>query len=312
MRKRHGAILIFLFTAVVAGCGGDNTGDKPSGPGATRPGLREGYQRFEAKPTMLGPGRSAMIVEWVGVPFDRDVDVVDVVGWQSKAGHHAILYATSDQQPLGTVRNWQNEDQITSHLIGGSGGEGEANVKLPVGVVTRIPKGFGLILQVHYLNASQDEVMGESFVDVKLADASPDHRVASFLTSTNLSIDVAAGQTTSLDVNCKLTADVPLLMFANHQHDMGVRASTEEIAPDGTRAEIKRDDRWQYEWAFNPNFTYRPVDSPLVLKAGNTLHTHCEWMNSTSRPVKFPDEMCVFLGFFLGDQDITCLDRGSN
>jgi hypothetical protein len=308
MKTRHGSsALIFLFTAVVVGCGGETTSD----PGA-KPPLRDGYQRFEAHPTMLGAGRSTMIVEWVAPPFDHDVDVVDVVGWQSKAGHHAILYATSDQQPLGTVRNWQNQDQITSRFIGGSGGEGGAHVKPPAGVVTRIPKGFGLIMQLHYLNASPNDVMGESIVDVKLAEPSPGHRVASFFTSTNLNYEVAPGQTTILDVNCKLPADVPMLMFANHQHEMGTKAMTEQILPDGSHVEIKRDDRWQSEWTFNPNFTYKTIESPLVLKAGNILHTHCEWMNTTARPVKFPDEMCVFLGFFLGDQDINCVDRTAN
>jgi hypothetical protein len=309
MTTRHGSIFLgFLFSAVVAGCGSENT-DKAD-PGA-RPPLREGYQRFEAKPTMLGAGRSAMIMEWVSAPFDRDLDVVDIAGWQSKAGHHAIIYATTDVQPVGTVRNWQNEDQITSRLIGGTAGEG-AGIKLPPGVVTRIPKGQGLFLQVHYLNASPNDVMGESFVDVKLVEASPNHRVASFFSSTNLNYEVAPGKTTILDVNCKLKSDVPLLMFANHQHEMGVRNLTEEILPDGTHVEIKRDDRWQYEWATNPNFTYKSVASPLVLKAGNVLHTHCEWMNPTARPVKFPDEMCVFLGFFLSDQDMYCVDSGSN
>jgi hypothetical protein len=45
-----------------------------------------------------------------------------------------------------------------------------------------------------------------------------------------------------------------------------------------------------------------------VLKAGTTVHTHCEWMNLGRETVKFPDEMCVFFGFFLGERDINCLD----
>jgi hypothetical protein len=299
--------LTFLLIAAIAGCGGENNGTEgtPAVPGA-KPAPREGYQRYESTPVMLGAGRSMMIVQWVAPPVDRDMDIVDIVGWQSKGGHHAILYATSDQQPVGTVRNWKNDDQISSKFLGGNGGEGGGAIKLPAGVVVRLPKGYGLILQLHYLNTASTEVMGESLIDVKMVDASPDHRLASFFTSTNLMYEVAPQQKTTLDIMCQLKSDVPMLMFANHQHEMGLGVYTEEIRPDGTRTDLKRDDTWKSEWTFNPNFTHRSVDSPLVLKAGDTLHTHCEWMNTTSRPVRFPDEMCVFLGYFLGDQEINC------
>ncbi len=298
---------IFLLVAALMGCANEADDAKGGTKATDKPAAREGYRRFEARPTPVAAGQTAMMVEWVASPTDRDLDVLDIVGWQSASGHHAVLYATTSSQPVGTVRDWQNADQLNARFIGGSGGEAGAQIKLPEGVVTRIPKGSALILQLHYMNTSTKEVMAESVVDVKLADASPDRKVASFFASTNPMYELAPQRTTTLDVECKLDRDVPMLMFANHQHNMGVSALTEQILPDGTRVDIKRDDRWQYEWAFNPNFTYRPVDSPLVLKSGTTLHTHCEWLNTGFSPLRYPDEMCVFLGFFLGDKDINCV-----
>jgi hypothetical protein len=303
---RHHPILLLI--AGVAGCGSEGADPGASTRAGSKPPLQAGYRRFEAKPVPVAAGQTLMTVEWVAPAVDRDLDVLDIVGWQSKSGHHAILYATVDTKPVGTVRSWENQDQLSSKFIGGSGGDGGGQIKLPAGVVTRIPKGYGLILQLHFMNTSTQEVMGESLVDVKLADASPAHRVASFFTSTTLMYELQPQRKTSLDFDCKLNVDIPLLMYANHQHNYGYSAFTEQILPDGTRADIKRDDQWNYEWAFNPNYSYRPVDSPLILKAGTTLHTHCEWMNHGSTPVKFPDEMCVFLGFFLGDRDINCVD----
>ncbi len=309
------AVSTIVSVGLMAGCGSEVTeGAKGAGShegghnGATghRPAVRDGYQRFEAKPELVAPGESIMSVQWVTPASDRDVDVLDIVGWQSAPGHHAVLFATVDVQPVGTVREWKNEDQLSARFIGGSGGEAAAQIKLPEGVVTRIPKGFALLLQVHYMNTSSKEVLGESVVDVKLADASPAHRVASFFTNTSLRYELAPQSKTSVDITCKLKQDIPLLMFANHQHQLGTSVFTEQIQPDGTRIDVKRDDHWNYEWAFNPNFSYRPLDQPLVLEAGNTLRTHCEWMNTGTSPVKFPDEMCVFLGFFLGERDINC------
>ncbi len=303
---RHLALSLLIVAA--AGCGSEAAGPAASTQADGKPAPREGYRRFEAKATPVAPGQSLMKVEWVAEAVDRDLDVLDILGWQTASGHHAVLYATVNEQKVGTVRDWDNEDQLTARFIGGSGGEAAAQIKLPPGVVTRIPKGYALILQLHYMNTSSKEVMAQSLVDVKLADASPSHRVASFFTSTSVNYELPPERQTSLDVDCKLEADLPLLMYANHQHNMGVSAVTEQILPDGTRVDIKRDERWQYEWAFNPNFSYRPVDSPLVLQAGTTLHTHCEWLNTGPTPMKFPDEMCVFLGFFLGERDINCVD----
>jgi hypothetical protein len=297
-----------LLVIALVGCGSDPADPNASTQGSAKPAAREGYRRFEAKPTRVAPGESLMKVEWVADPVDRDMDVLDISGWQSASGHHAVLYATANTQKVGTIRDWENEDQLAARFIGGSGGEAAAQIKLPAGVVTRIPKGYGLIIQLHFMNTSSQEVMAESLVDVKLADASPSHKVASFFTSTSVNYELPPQRQSSLDVNCKLNADLPLLMFANHQHHLGISAVTQQILPDGSRVDIKRDDRWVYEWAFNPNFSYHPVDSPLVLKAGTTLHTHCEWLNTGPTPLKFPDEMCVFLGFFLGEKDINCVD----
>jgi hypothetical protein len=296
---------IFVCVVAVAGCGSEAPESSPTVAGS-KPPLAAGYQRFEVKPTMVKAGETVMSVEWVAPPADRDLDVMDISGWQSKSGHHALLYATVDQQPVGTVRDWLNADQITSRFIGGTGGESGAQVKLPPGVVIRIPKGQSLIMQLHYMNTSTQDIMAESLVDVKLADASPDRRVASFFSSTSLRYELPPGKTTTMDFSCKLSADLPLIMYANHQHNFGVSVFTEQILPDGTRVDIKRDDRWNYEWAFNPNYLSRSIDSPLVLKAGTTLHTHCEWLNAGYTSLKFPDEMCVFFGFFLGEQDINC------
>lgn len=81
---------------------------------------------------------------------------------------------------------------------------------------------------------------------------------------------------------------------------------TEVIEPDGGRYEIKRDDRWNPEWAFNPNLTNFPLEEPLKIEAGSVIRTHCEWLNTTDTPVDFPAEMCVFFGFILNVSDISC------
>ncbi|HXU80782.1 MAG TPA: hypothetical protein VN914_05260 [Polyangia bacterium] len=298
------ATLLLLLTAGACATSEADPGQPQPG---TKPPQPQGYTRFETQPTPLVPGASVLRVEWVAPAMTEDMDVLDIRGWQSKAGHHALLYAIVEEQPVGTVRNWKNEDQLSSSLIGGSGGEAGGQLKLPPGVVMRLRKGRALVVQLHYLNTSREMVMGQSVIDVKLAPASPARRVASAFASTSTQVALPPGPS-KMDIDCKLDTDVSFLMVSNHQHHLGTSSYTEQLRPDGNRQDIKRDDRWEEEWAFNPNFSRFEVNAPLVIKAGTTLHTHCEWMNGAGEQVKFPDEMCVFFGFFLGEQDLYCVD----
>src|SRR5262249_12207962 len=127
-------------------------------------------------------------------------------------------------------------------------------------------------------------------------------QVASMFAMTSVRIAVTPGRST-LQVQCTLPEDVPLLMYSNHMHQFGANVTTENGS-----TPLKDDPAWSYEWAFNPNFALRKPDNPLVLPAGSTLTTHCTWTNDGNDTIGFPDEMCVFFGIALGEHDRTCAD----
>src|SRR4051812_28782269 len=110
MRK----VLVALALALVA-CSSDG-GDGDGAP--------EGYVRYRTPPVELQPGESGFWATWVANPADHDLDILDVQGWQSIGGHHAVMYSTTNNKPLGTTRAWQDVDQLTSRFLGGVGGEG--------------------------------------------------------------------------------------------------------------------------------------------------------------------------------------------
>jgi hypothetical protein len=100
--------LVVPLAFVVAACGSaDGTpesGKKPSsgkpsasessGSGAlVRPALREGYTRFETLTVAdLQPGDDITRCQYVMAPVDRDMDIMDITGLQSKFGHHAASF----------------------------------------------------------------------------------------------------------------------------------------------------------------------------------------------------------------------------
>ena len=280
---------------------GDTGGPKAFNPGEVAPG----YTRFTPEPVELSPGEEGIWCQWVAGPSEEDQDVVDIAGTQSAIGHHAVLYSTTSHEPVGTTRPCEDADQLHMRFLGGIGGEGTA-VELPEGTVFRLAKGRSLLVNTHYLNATSKPAKGESVVDVKLTPADPASQVAAFFTNVDSGIHLPPHAETTLDVSCTLEHDLRVVWWANHMHASGVETFSEVIAPDGTAQVILRDDTWEYEWSFNPQFAAWPVKEPLSLKAGDTIHTRCTWQNTGAETVKFPTEMCAGLGFFLGEKDVIC------
>src|SRR4051812_25591149 len=156
--------------------------------------LPDGYIRYTAPAVRLQPGETAQYVQWVAPALDRELDVVAVRGSQSAGGHHALLYASPDLEPVGTTRMWEPADQITARFLGGTGGEGASAVtNLPEGAVLRVPAGSGFYIQTHYLNTSDDVLDGTSSIDVKLAEPSPDATELSMFVSSTLTVNVPPG-----------------------------------------------------------------------------------------------------------------------
>ncbi len=270
-------------------------------------GPPEGYTRFVTPTRTIQPGESGIWLEWVAPPADADLAVLDITGTQTIGGHHAILYTTSENKPIGTIRPWQNTDTLTARFVGGVGGANAQPVRPPDGTVFRIPKGAALAVQTHYFNSGDAPIEVHSTIDAKLAPLTPDEHVASLLGSTSFDISAQPGGTTK-EIDCPLPNDVQLVRWANHMHEWGAHASTVLVAADGSETMIKDDPEWKGEWATNPNWDSRPLTGAMTLPAGSILKTTCTWSPDITAPIMFPDEMCAFVSFYLGDADHGCVD----
>jgi hypothetical protein len=208
---------------------------------------------------------------------------------------------------VGTTRPCTDQDQVDQKFLGGVGGEGASDA-FPEGAAIRLKKGQSLVMNVHYLNTSDEPVTGHSRLDVKFAPPSQDLPQASFFTNAAFEYALSPHSKATAEATCVLQHDLKLLDFANHMHDLGVKIATTLTHADGTVEDMQRDETWAYEWQFNPPRQKWPVDAPRILKAGDTLHTTCEWNNTTSETVTFPREMCLSFGFILSDKDVSCVE----
>jgi hypothetical protein len=301
--------LLVLAAFSLVACGGTEGGETspPEDVGFDPPEVEPGYTRFRPDPIDVAPGEEGVWCQWVAGPSEVTQDVVDVMGEQSEIGHHAVLYATTLHEPVGTIRPCKDEDQFQIRFLGGVGGEGSTAVKLPPGTVFRLEAGRSLMINTHYLNATGKAAKGESVVDVKLTEVNPDNQVAAFFTNVDTAIDLPPHEESSLEVSCTLEHDIELLLWSNHMHALGAKALSTIVFSDGSSEELRRDDHWEYEWAFNPQWASWSAGAPLALAAGDKIVTSCTWQNTGSEAAKFPTEMCIGLGFFLGEKDVTCL-----
>jgi hypothetical protein len=294
-----------FFSLPVLACG--STGAPAPSGSSPEDSVPAGYEQFITEPVTIPPGTSSEWLQWVMDPLDHDVNIVDVIGKQGPGGHHAIFYATTDVQPVGFARKWEKTDQITSRFLGGIGGEGGTPVMLPKGAVFRLHAGEALAVQTHYLNTTPRDIEGTAELDAKFGDPGPDDKVASILGTLNSAFEIPANGTLRGEARCTLGHDASVLMFANHMHEWGKSISTRLEGPSGTTV-LKDDPVWVSEWSSNPNFELRSIDDPLVLTAGTTIVTECNWENDQTYPITYPAEMCAFVSFYLGDHDSGCLN----
>jgi hypothetical protein len=336
---RHNSILVGITALVLSACGSsDHTGgtepskspgtpadktpdDSVSQAGAfSPPAAPDGYTRLTAATVKdVLPGTDVTYCQYVMAPNDHDVDILDVSGYQSAFGHHAVAfsYTASADTTLGTSfpcmgTEFSSGDGTSAtsagdanlasmgSFLGGIGGaKGGKSAPLPDGVAFRLKKGDGIMLNVHYLNTGETPVDGDAVVDVKFAEADPNRMIASLFLNLNFGFDLAPNATTSSSVECVAGDDVKILMMSNHMHEFGTTATTEVVRADGTNDMLHHDPSWTYEMQFNPVYSTWTAEDPFVLHTGDTIRTTCQWNNTKSDSMKFPREMCIGVGFAL-------------
>jgi hypothetical protein len=276
------------------------------------PDVKPGYTRF-LTPTMtnIAPGDNVEYCQWIAAPEATARDVLDLTGLQSATGHHAVLYATADtNHAVGDTRICTEQDTLPIAFVGAIGGEGTgmSAARLPDGLFFRVPAGQALMINTHWLNATDNAVDGQAVIDVKFAPASDQRQTADLFANNGLKFQVTPGAS-SYDASCVLRDDLSFAMVTNHMHERGYTAYTEVIHADNTTEMLVADSTWAGDQQFNPKYAVFSLAAPRVAHAGDTIHTHCEWQNSTAKTFTFPDEMCVGIGFYFPARgQLSCTD----
>jgi hypothetical protein len=326
------SLVVPLAFSVVA-CGSSEPGKRAttspapatSAGGFNPPALLDGYIRLRAQ-TIPGitPGTDTTHCQYVMAPLDRDMDILDVLGAQSPGGHHAVAfsYTPSATDTVGMeVKCMMDSTEFNAGIpsSGSAGGSGATSAqgltggaflgavgpqgrgaKLPNGVAFRLKQGDGIVLNLHYINASAMTINGDAYMDLKLAEVDPNRLIAALFVNINGGFKLPPSMQTDSSIDCVAKSDVNIIMMANHMHEYGTHATTSVVHADTGAVEVLRDDPvWTSDMVNNPTYATWDATNPFVLHTGDTIRTSCSWNNSTADVINFPREMCISAGFAL-------------
>ncbi|HZS35789.1 MAG TPA: hypothetical protein VFF06_03135 [Polyangia bacterium] len=295
---------LFLTACLVAGCagGGGTAGFMPYPPAADEIQV--------LSPTVTIPsGANSTLCSYINVPIAAETDVIASRGIQSPGGHHSIVYVANKPHAVDT-HECNEDDMLGVRFIAGIGAEGATSLSvLPDGIAFRIPANAQIMIQTHWINATNSTLQGQAAINLKTATPSSARVPADLFAVADISFNVPAGKIGTSSSSCTLKEDMNFFYLGGHEHQWGTHFRADHVAIDGTATTLYEKD-WQVEYEFNPPVNTYPKTAPLSIKQGESLKVECTWDNTSgAQPLTFPADMCVaFAFYFPGHGEIDCVD----
>lgn len=245
---------------------------------------------------VIQPGEEKTTCFHMEVP--EDMALTDIEMMQGEFGHHAVIVSSNEPLPPGTVEDCTDETTYAKYKA----------LLIPVadppeGTAFWLEKGTPVVLQSHYVNASDEPILVRDLVGTrKVAKESVTTWMAPF-TATALGFEIPVSEElVELSFDCTFDRDVDLLYVGGHMHEWGSSYDI-QLGPSVDALEtIYTVDGWIPDFRDLPPIEiYR--DDPLKITAGTVLRTTCRWENKTGEALRFPQEMCVSFGVLAGSQE---------
>jgi hypothetical protein len=299
-------------TLVAIGCGSHETA-----PASDDVAFIEGFHPPAAEPnevrlvaplvTEIPASGDLTWCTYIANPFEREVDVVQSRGFQSKFGHHAILMeVVGAEGRLGESHECTDSDMTNARFLAG-GSDAAAQFKIPDGVAFRIKKQSVLMIQTHWINTSQTPTVGQTVFNIGVKDPDGTRQSAQLFAAYTANVALPPRGPAHAKTECTIKQDMSLFALGGHAHEWGTHVRL-TVDRDG-KNETLYDHDWQPHYQADPPLNYFETKAPLRFKAGDVLHVECDYQNVTDAEIRFPREMCVGMGFYFpGTADIQCGD----
>jgi hypothetical protein len=269
----------------------------------------------------LPPGAEQFQCQYVTAPATARY-MVAAAHHYTPGSHHMLLYRTD----LSSIPAGQSGVQdcyegaggtIMSHVRGVVYGSQipSDSYSLPDGIAMPLEAGEVLLLQAHYLNATQQAVDASVYVGLTtIGDASKVRYNAGNLFYYDLFIHVPPMAKATAGERCTLDHDITLLNAFAHYHARGYGYEAFVDETGGTPATMPF--YTSSDWEHPAKYT----GGPMPLKAGTSIRWSCEYQNDSASdfyqgPSAAKNEMCMFTGLYYPAVDnsfeecVTSFDR---
>jgi hypothetical protein len=316
-------LLSFFSIAALAACTNQgqtsSTGTSPPDDELLAPPAQG--QGFQLKMTTTIPaGVEAEHCQLLRAPEGEDLWVQRDEVRFTQGSHHVLVYETpydtlptqkEDGTPIDPNAVFDCTDGATkgfqiTKLVGGSqNGEGDSLLSFPEGVAMRVRAGAVLLLNAHYVNASDKDLTPEVRVNIYTIPKEEVKTQGDLLFLYNPLIKAPASASSSARMRCPVHTDITIANVQSHMHRRGVgyAASVEGQDPFYTNT----------SWANVPVKRFEPG---LVVKAGSVLDYHCDYTNPEAHDVyqgpRSTDEMCMLIGSYYPADPATSACRSAD
>jgi hypothetical protein len=307
MRKLASSLA--LVGVALTGCsddGASSTGGDPA-PILEPPKAGEGVQ-FVMN-THIDKGVETEHCKFVKAPPEGLLVNRDEVKF-TEGSHHFLLYLTPYEDiptqnergetidtsdvfdcSEGATNGWR-----VTNLVGGSqNATGESIVDFPPDVAMTVPGNAVLLMNAHYINASDQPIDPEVRINLYTIPASQKKYEGGLLFWFDIFIKMLGKSQATAEMRCELPDDVTITNAQSHMHRRGVGYAAELIDPAGAETTIYENDAWE-------GVAVKKFDDGLSVTGGSSIRFHCDYQNPNDATIyqgpRSTDEMCMFIASY--------------
>lgn len=170
--------------------------------------------------------------------------------------------------------------------------------RLPEGVVMKIPAGKKFDFNPHYANKNSSMFYGEAQINFHTVAFTPEMKIAKTINWANLSIELPAGQRTTLTKTFTTQKKIYVFSLTSHTHQLGENFKIQIFGGARNGELVYENNDWNH-----PEILY--YNPPLILNPGEGLTSVITYNNRTNKSVSFgllsTNEMGIIFGAFYED-----------
>lgn len=210
----------------------------------------------------------------IDLPFDEDkyVRAVQFIPGDTRVLHHLLSYMSSPNYDRNEVIS---EENVRDFLEGYAPGKTDAT-QFPDGTGVFVPKGFKLVMQMHYTTMGK-EVVDKTRVGLYFHKTPPKHKYLTYpISHGGQALQIPPGEQ-EYKMNGSFTFNEDIMVYAlrPHMHYRGKAFRFTVVYPDQTREVLMNVPNYNFAW--QP--TYR-LSEPKLLPAGSRIITDGVYDNS--------------------------------